>query len=330
MQNHGLILDDKVNIKDWRFGDVTGIMSGVREPDRNWTEYLPFLEIQRSKYFDSMCCTNYSFLNTVETLLGCMQMNNEISKKNMKWLKESSIFNKGKYDCSDRWSAISSGTTNKGNLMVNPVKAAHKYGLVSETEFGWDKEEVTKFKDYISVSPLKKKALAEKANEWNDRFKINYEWVIPTEKVIREALLYSPLQVCGYAWDKPKKNVYQRTEKQANHAFMIYKVDDYFYIYDHYTKDKKKLALNYKFWAVLKYNIEEIKSMPIVTIPDNTLVQEVEESGAFGLVLNNKIMVGDLAKLLATYLMRNSNETMALKKEVWDSFPKINLRKENV
>jgi len=332
MQNHGLILDDKARVRDWRFGGITGIKSDVRQPDGDWTEYLPFLEIQRSKYFDSMSCVTYSALNCLETLLGYLQMNSDISRKRMNWLKSESYLRNGRYDTSDRWIAIASGTTKKGNTFARVAEAIRKYNLVSETEFGWDKDVVKKFEDYMSISPLKKKALGEKASEWGDRFKVNWEWITPTEDNLREALRYAPLQVCGYAWNKPVKGIYERTGHKANHAFMLYKADDYFYAYDHYTKDKKKLALDYKFTAALKYNIEEIKDMPLVTIPDNTLVQEVEESGQIGLVLDNKIIVDEVDGLLATFIMRNDGKletkTMALKKEVWDSFQKINLKKE--
>jgi hypothetical protein len=153
---------------------------------------------------------------------------------------------------------------------------------------------------------------------------------------MKEALKYSPLWVSVYAWDLPKNGIQIKTETRANHCVMVYGYDDdgNWLVYDHYENDFITLAPDYKFWGVKKIAITEkiLKVEPMLKIPNNTLVQLVEGAGGFGLVLDNKIITDDLSKLLATFVSRNSgniaNKTMSLTQLQWDSFPKMNLKKE--
>jgi len=332
--NRGIIIEKQANVKDWRFGGVTGISSDVLNPDGDWTEFLPNLETQRSPSFDTMSCVSFSALNCVETYMKAMSMSIDARK----WLKDNGYISQhedtlGDYNCCDRWLAVDSGTTKEGNSMSKVAEAMRK-GLVAEQDFPWDKKEIRKWGDYMSVSPLKRKELEKKASEFNERFKISWQWVIPELSHLKKALKYGPVQVIGYAWPKPVNGIYPMSHNKPNHAFMIYKVDEdmgHYEIYDHYEKDKKKLALDYKFVAAMQFHVEQINSnnMPKLSIPDNTLVQQVGPggSGEFGMILDDKIMVGDTALLLATFHMCNNGDTVGktlpLTKEVWDTFQKI-------
>jgi hypothetical protein len=71
-----------------------------------------------------------------------------------------------------------------------------------------------------------------------------------------------------------------------------------------------------------------------MTIKNNTLVQLVQGGGNFGLFLDNKIIIDDIAKVLAVWEVRNNGNTggmtKALTLEEWDKYPKINLKGINI
>jgi len=306
MRNYGLLQEKQARAKDWVFGGITGILTDKLELDGSWDEWLPIYEPQSST-FDTMSCVTFSALNCLETLY------------------------KRKYkddvNFSDRFIAKSSNTTLSGNYLSVVADAIVNYGLVDESLWPFEARNWTEYMKDIPTEVYDSAAVS------RERFKINWEWVLDgSTDALKEALQYSPIQVTVYAWQTPVNDVYQRTEIAPNHAVMLYgyRDNEYWLIYDHYSKNIKKLAWDFNFGHRLRYNIEN--NMPEKKYADNLLVQLVEAPGGFGMTLDGKLVIDDLSKLQAAWILRNNGDikgkTLPMLKADWDLLPKINLKKE--
>jgi hypothetical protein len=101
----------------------------------------------------------------------------------------------------------------------------------------------------------------------------------------------------------------------------------------HYTQSIKRYAWDYEFGACLKETLIK-KTTNIMTIKNNTFLQLVQGSGGFGLFLDGKIIIDDLAKVQASFLSRTKGHTddmvLQLTLEEWQKYPHINLKGEAV
>jgi len=72
----------------------------------------------------------------------------------------------------------------------------------------------------------------------------------------------------------------------------------------------------------------------MTTLKDNTLCQLVQSTGGFGLYLEGKMIVDDLDKILASWLVRTKGKTdgmvATMTLEEWDKIPKINLKSQPI
>lgn len=307
MKNFGLLINKEANAKDWVFGGVTGI---IEEPLTNgqWDDFLPVYETQL-KSFDTMGCVSWSALNCLETIY------------KRRYGEEENF--------SDRFIAKMSGTTVNGNYLEKVAETIRTAGLVDEEYYPW---EGNNWLEYYQDVP---EDVIERAKLSLERYKMNWEWILSRDaESLKEALKYAPLQVTVYAWGKKVGDIYQYTDKTPNHAVMLYGYEDgiYWKIYDHYDNKYKKVSWDFNFGHRMRYNIET--NMFIKKFEDNLLAQDVQDSGAFGLTLDGKLVIDDLAKILSTWVMRNNGnlggKTLPMLKEDWDLLQKINLKKEPV
>lgn len=308
MKNFGLLISKEARAKDWISGGVTGIIDEPLVIWGNWDEYLPEFEPQ-SVLFDTMSCVSFSALNCLEALY------------KRKYRIEENF--------SDRFIAKMSGTTVMGNYMETVAETIRKVGLVEEAVYPWGGNN---WVEYMQDVP---EDVVQRATASLGSYKVNWEWVLESDvESLKNALTYSPLQVTVYAWGKKKGDIYQKTSTTPNHAVMLYGYEDgiYWKIYDHYLNEFKKVTWDFFFGHRLRYNIEN--SMPTPKIANNLLVQLVEEGGGFALSLDGKLIIDDLDKLIAVWLVRNDGDvkgkTLAVKSELWDSLVHINLKKEIV
>jgi hypothetical protein len=320
-RNFGLLLEEKINPKHWRFGGYTGIVDDVVVD--NWLLYLPDEEDQR-KLIDSMGCVSFATNNALETIFIQRIVDGLMNKDDLKWLTDNGYIVNGIPNFSDRYLAKMSGTTTSGNYFYVVGDTLREYGAIPETL--WPFEGNFTWGDYYADIDVE---LIELGKEFAKRFPINYEFLNNSD--IPEAIKYSPLVVGVYAWPTPVNGKYPRGTRNANHAVEGARVTT---IYDTYNPYIKELEDNYNYGAVVKYHVNFNKKETMIDIKNNTLVQEVEKSGQFGLALDGKIIIDDNAKVILTYLMRNSGDikdkTMALNKAQWDEFPKINLKRESI
>jgi hypothetical protein len=316
---YGFLPEKEINPFDWRLGGVSGAEKKVIREDGDYTNFLPDLELQKNKIFDSMACVSFSALNCLETLAKV----------------EGISLNR-----SDRFTAKESGTTKKGNSMRQVAESIRKiHGTVEEHVWPFDRDTFD-WDTYYSEIPDTIKALGK---EFLEEWEVLWEWV-PTDD-LREALKYGPIQVTVDAWPAPNsKGLYtRRVERGYNHAVMLYKsTDEAYEIYDHYDKKYKKLVPDYQFGHAIQFILTRKTTNNMPALPNNILVQDVEGSGAFAMHLNGKLMVDDAAKVLATVIMRsprmtvNGVETLAmlpprpLSKTEWSAFPKVNMKNEPI
>ena len=179
------------------------------------------------------------------------------------------------------------------------------------------------FEDYYCPTPNDLIALGQ---SWVDEWEVTHEWVQTDSQSLMDALKFGPIQVTVRAWPASIDGVFQDDSSvPLNHAVMLYKADGTnWFIFDHYDSTKKKLAWNYEFGAAKQFFLSKKTPMPTLELPDDTLVQEVEKSGSFGLYLRGKIIEGG-DELTKTWLMRNRGDvkgkTKAITKAEWDSVP---------
>jgi len=305
--NYGLINKPYNSTDDW-FKGVSRSNNVIVNEAGDWTDFLPPVEYQSGFGFDSFSCVSFSALNCLETLL-----------------KAQGIF----FNASDRWLAKMSGTTGAGNTVWAVADAIRKCGLVTEQDWPYDRATMNSWDTFYSDIP---KEIQDLGKKFLEMYEVNYENVRYAD--IKEALKYAPLQVGVYAWLSPVNGIYPCDhDKSQNHLVELFKIDadGYYYIYDHYNQSIKKLDKGFKFGSVVRYSIKP-NQKPMLQLENNTLVQEVTESGKFGLYLDGKIFVDDTALILATWTMRNTGMGLkkAITKEDWDSVLHYNLKREQV
>lgn len=139
----------------------------------DWRDYLPVGEKQY-KYatFDTFSCTTFSFLNAIETWINWHKANDHFTIGQLEIMNSLGFFADGKFNCSDRFTAITSGTMPNGNYFQNVGDAVRKVGLLPEAllPFGGNNQ-IEYLNKALITSDMYAKAL--KILEILD---ISYEW----------------------------------------------------------------------------------------------------------------------------------------------------------
>lgn len=307
MENFGLIKEEK-KIGDW----VAGGFTPLDEADTNpyfWERFLPLVEKQVLIYFDTYACVIFSGLNLLETLI-CHKTHREVN-------------------FSDQYSAIFSNLRNYTGTTYNEFwSAVREYGLLPQNKLAFTGKTWEEWVSKDNVTP----EMTIEALSFFDEWDLYHEWVKLNPTDMYQELFKSPLQVSvRFANGEEILN----PEGNTNHAVMIYSAVEgkYWEIFDHYTQTRKKYAWNYKFGACKKAILIK-KNIYMPNIKNNTLVQLVEGVGGFGLYLDDKLYVDDLAKIQASWLMRNhgdvKDKTLELTDAEWKKLEKFNLKGEKI
>ena len=322
----------EIKATDYIFGGISGVERNKRVENKDWTDWMPEREYQFNRYFDSMGCVSFAALNSLE-----FQFNKWLSELDENspvenliaydFLRNKGYLKDNKINFSDRFTAKMSGTTYRGNSLVRVADTIRNKGLVTEKDYPF--KPTDNWWSYYAPVPyhLKKRGL-----EFLKYFDIQYEWAaIMTQDIIQlsEALKEAPIQITVFAWMQPINGVYRRVYNAPNHAVTLFKIDgDYAYIFDHYDDDVKKLALDFRIGAGLKYNFKIKGYNPMSDLKNNTLVQCVGDGGTgeFGLYLEGKILVGKLDLVHASWEMRSGVNKKAITKNEWDSLPKYDIQ----
>lgn len=233
-KNFGLHIE-KPRPEDYRFG-ASPVVEEEINPSGDWSLWRPQIEYQRYPEFDTMGCVSFSALNCLETMHK-QKYGEEINRD-------------------DRYTVVSSGTTKTGNWMTKVGDSIRKeHGTIEQGKWPFDGK---KWDDYYQSVPQE---LLSEGLEWLKYYKVQYEFVSPPfAENLMQALKTAPLQITVHAWEKPVNGIYQRTEKQNNHAVMLfnYKEGEYWEILDTYDKDIKWLAWDFLIGFAFKYSIDKI------------------------------------------------------------------------
>lgn len=177
------------------------VLGGSINPSGSWTSYAPTQEKQYAATFDTMSCTSFSIANFLETLLNYMITKDMIPEYHVNFLKVNGYFdNKGSINFSDRFLAITSNTTPRGNDHVSVFTAARKIGMIPEKDFPFLG---TTWSEYHNKNAITEE-MYQKAARFQSLFDITFEWVFINDStdfpsgvkdVCRESLSISPLPI---------------------------------------------------------------------------------------------------------------------------------------
>lgn len=293
---------EKPKLNDWIAKGYSPLDTPDLVADNDWEGFLPIAEYQNLGGYDRSSCGAFAISNAIEML------NIRLTGKEI--------------NISDRSLAKMGGVDiEKGGWLRQIFDEGRNNGF--NYEHDWPDTLVKD--DYYKEIP---KEVLDK------RFKLEIyrEW-IPTHNkdLIFKSINQAPLIVlCRYA----NGNEILNPEGKYNHFVTIFRAvkGKYWEIYDHYTNNKKKYAWDYEFGCILKPTLIIKDYKPYMK--NNTLVQLVQGDGGFGLFLNDKIIVDDLDKITASWLVRNNGDIKGMVKPItlvdWNKYEKINLKGEYV
>jgi len=179
----------------------------------DWTAWKPSDEKQASIFFDTMSCTTFSRLNTIETWINYFIANSMLSADQLKQLNDLGFIENGKFNASDRFTAIMSGTTPQGNYFQNVCDSVRTHGLLPEKDLPFGGSNWAEYHNKNVIT----QAMKDKALKILDIFEFPYEFTSVDADNLNKALKQTPLQVA--------------IPEQASHAVQLIKMD---YIYDTY------------------------------------------------------------------------------------------------
>jgi hypothetical protein len=156
-QNTGFI-DALPETLDFRAGGESGIKYEDRLKSDVWDNDLPTDEPQSFAGTETSSCVSFSGHNEIEVQVNFMVRKGILAGQGLQWLKDWGFFDaNGKFNCSDRFTAKMSGTTQQGNTMKAVWESIRINGLVPEAMWPakgvqsweeWNKEIPQEVKDF--------------------------------------------------------------------------------------------------------------------------------------------------------------------------------------
>jgi len=260
-----------------------------------WKSFLPSFERQKF-VFDTNACMTYSGTNILETELNHLNSIGQIPVETLTWCRDNGYFDEnGKFNFSDRFSAIMNGTNPATGNSFDPVWSGFvKYGLLPEKDFSYTLEESRRFitpsdfwKDYYNRSLITQEMLT-KAKKFNEFFEIEWTYKITSGlngaiksvwdflqgsggnqfSILSTALQSAPVHigvpVCPN-WNDG--DVTYCGKKQAEHGVELYSVEQLYDILDQYDPFQKTLSNDYYIpYAVLATIRPKTKPYHIFTV----------------------------------------------------------------
>lgn len=236
-------------------------------PSGDWEAFLPEYEPQ-SVPFETMNCVQFSRLNVSET--------------------QAKFYGK-KINGSDRFLGWASNCTSRGNTFGACDYGLRQRGVCDEELWPFGGKDITEY-HRTEPSRIAQEDARNLLNEWDIGMLV---WVPSTVEAIKKALRKGPIWFCNDL-----------------HAMMIYRVDDRIRVFDTYGGGKGSFPLSYvsEIYAayLAPFKPKELTPPPMFNFKENTLYQLVEGKGGFFLFAAGKLYYDDVAKLLASWLVRNA------------------------
>lgn len=136
--------------------------------------FLPDGQIQRGRE-DWMNCATNAPCNLYESSFNYAIKNGLISKEGLEWLKQKGYIRDGKFEVSNAFNSILSGTTRNGNSLKAPFESIRKDGLVPLSLLPDDKSMT--WAQYHNTNRITQE-LRDLGQEFLKRFPLNYEKVM--------------------------------------------------------------------------------------------------------------------------------------------------------
>lgn len=255
-KNTGILLVP-LSPKAFLLGAESGVKFEVRLPNADWFNFTPTDEKQYTASYDTMSCTTFSALNLLEMQVNWLVKNNKIGSDAIALLKEWGFFDEnGKFNCSDWFTAVMSGTTSQGNDFGSVWESIRKNGVLPQKD-GYKPADFNSNAEWLNRTKVTSEQ-QEKALKFLEVFEIAYEFILSgtsNPSVIAEHLKHAPIHiatpVCG-GWGN-ESTVQKCGLEQVQHATCSdgTEKDNATFIYDHYDPMHKKLAWDYPIpWAV--------------------------------------------------------------------------------
>lgn len=255
MQQTGFLYEFRET--DYVLGANSPLQGEDINPSGDWVERRPADEKQSDISFDTMCCSTFSGTSDLETLFNFFLETNTFSEQQLKWLNDNGYIENGKFNFSDRFSAISNGTMPNGQYIPAVWDDFRKIGLIPEKDLPFGGTTQAEYLDKSKVT----QAMKDKAQKFldmiiekdaNGKYKINYEWVpVDTGIELNAALKQAPLHVAV-------------TKEAPMHAIMLLRMDTEFDSYNPFTRLRNRTV------AYALKPIVKIKKTVIVTPPEES------------------------------------------------------------
>lgn len=262
-KNHGVVIENRPT--DYVFGGTTKIVHEDRNTTGSWKDFLPEVERQKGRYFDTFGCVSFSAMNSLECQLNWMIKNNLLTEETLKFLKEYGFIVDGKPNLSDRFTVVMSGTTpGRGNSFQNVWDSIRKHGVAPEVTWPNHLEEFNQKEYFVKPGDVVKQV----ALKFLDHFKIEYEKVNQADipKALRHAPIHIGTATCDGWFDS---GVVQACSLTPNHATLIYEKPGIYEDFDHYEDFYRKLARDYPIPVAYKGVLTPLQSLNGVVIKPN-------------------------------------------------------------
>ena len=155
---------------------ITGA-SPLVNPDINdigdWTEFAPEGEKQYLDFtFDTMSCTTFSAMNIIETWINWHIAHDNFTVAQLETMSKLGFFKNGKFNASDRFTAIMSGTMRNGNYFQKVWDSVRKDGILPEADLPFSGKSWDEYHDPKVIS----EDMKTKAKKILDILEVSYEW----------------------------------------------------------------------------------------------------------------------------------------------------------
>lgn len=221
-------------------------------PSGDWRDFKPNEERQYKPFtFDTMSCTTFSALNTIETWVNYCIENDKFTVGQIETMNKLGFFADGKFNASDRFTAIMSGTMPQGNYFQNVWDSIRRDGLLPEAELPFDPTLKT-WSEYHNKNVITQE-MKDTAKKILEILEFSYEWCslsLETSSLIAPALKQAPLQGA--------------IPEQATHAIEILEKEWYFDTYPPFVKKLPAVRYSLKAFVSVKKPIILERSVEIV------------------------------------------------------------------
>jgi len=243
--------------KAFKLGAESGVALEVRLKNGDWFNYSPTGEKQHTSKYDTMSCTTFSGLSSLEMQYNWLRKNGYVSDELHAKLDELGyIDSKGNLNLSDWFTANMSGTTEKGNDFGSVWDSIRNHGVLPQKD-GYKPDDFNTIGEWLDRTKVTT-AQKEKALKFRELFEVAYEFILYGQSnpaVIAEHLKHAPIHiatpVCS-GWGR--ESIVQACGiEQVQHATCSHgsEAKAATLTYDTYDPLNKKLAWDYPIpWAV--------------------------------------------------------------------------------